>query len=418
MADFSSNAFGSLFYNIGGRRDTLEGGTWRVSCGSTILARVQEILISWAQNYGPTVGWRVDAYRRGGPLGAPRTSVDLRSLAVDRDHGPVTNGALWAYCAIKSGAGASYEAILDGEISNEGARNALDKIEESLASGTLTLTAARVMLWVIEHQRDPSLTWARFVAEQTPDFNRPLFRGYALRRPLPLGATPSALMILDTDQPARVRHIAVVSLTHCLRIGSSMTAEQVKERFRAVPATMGAWQGDNPRVTRTYAGLLESCMERVRARWPIVVELPDPAAFIGSEVRFARSIVDALRAGMPDAAEWEISVDRYDAAVNGPLAEWAGGALANTATRESAIAGVEENADGPSSLRPRAEGTADRVVAAVGTLAGAAMVVSGLWFGGRVLGVLGTRSTVTKREVQVLSAPKPNPKSKSSTARR
>lgn len=419
MANFLSNQVPAAFYNVRGTRDTLEGGTWRFSVGSTILARVQELLISWAANWGPTNGWEVDAYREGGPLRAPGTTIDLRRLAVDREHGPITNGALWFYLARKALPAAPPATLRTAVASADaGTRNALDKIEECLAGGELTVTAARAMLWVIEHHRDPSLTWSDFIGAQTPDFNRQLWRPYPLRRRLPLASTPAGLMILDTDAPQTRRSIAMVSLTHCLRIGDSLTPAQVKSRFDAIEPSMASKLGDNPRITRTYAGILESCSERVKARWPIVFDLPDPAIYASSDIRFARSIVDALRASMPDAAEWEISVDRFDAAVNGSVEQWSAGVLANTATRESPAAGVEENADGPTSLRPREAGTADKVVEALGYLAATATAVAGFWFGGKLFGAIGSRSTVTtKREVEVLAAPRANKPSKSAAKR-
>lgn len=410
MANFLSAEFPSAFYNVGGTRDTLEGGLWRFSVGSTLLARVQRILILWAATIGPASGWTIDVYRRGGPLGAPATTIDLRLLAVDRDHGPITNGALWAYAAKAAMPTANWSDVIDGAIPDAGTRNALDKIEESLSSGMLTETAARVMLWVVERKRDPSLTWARFIAEQTPDFQRPLWQPYALRRALPLATTPAGLMILDTDQPASVDTLFVVSLTHCLRIGSSLTAEEIRRRCSAVvPPTMGRWLGTHPRITRTYAGLLEPCQERVRARWPLLVSLPNPAVYAGSRERFAESLTDAIRAAMPDQNEWEVSVTLYDIATNGAVDLWSSGANANTATRDTPTAGVEENPDGPSTLRPREEGTADKIVAALGTVATGAAVASGFWFGAKLLGAFGTSKTITtKREVEVLTKPRAN----------
>lgn len=390
------------------------GGSARFTTGYTILSRVQEIIL--ARHPGATFGDTVAAYRRGGPLGQPGTFVSAASLAVDGVHGPVTNALLWFEIAKAARPSAAAADLVSGDAfaSDAATRNVLDKIEESLSTGRLHYTAARAMLFLVERSTNPALTWDRFIAAEDPWVDPAAFVPYQLRTAVPFPSTVAGLMTLNSQTPVLVRALAVFGLTHCRGMSASMSAETLRASMALgpfLPAGFAELLGPSPRVTRTFAGLTESCHERIRARWPLSFAVPDPAAYPGSLERACRALAFRFASKLPEGM-FEVSVTPYSDAVNGSPDWWRTGAGANTATKDEARLGVEENPEGPAALRPDTQGTAEAISSAARMIVGGAVTLGGLWVAGRALGVVQGVTTRTKRVEVAASKPSPAPAKK------
>lgn len=404
MGDLTSARSAAAYYRVSPLQGQEPATVY--TTGHTILTRVQEAL---ARHQWPAMG-ETTAYRRGGPLDAADTAIRTRDIAIDGMHGPLTNGMLWAYCAEKAAPSATQAERIAGRIFDAGTRNVLDKIEESLKTGTLHYTAARAMLWVIENARNPALTWQRFIAEANPTFTENAFVGYRLRARLPKPTSVAGLMLLPTAAPATKRIAIMLGLRRTLGPFEGVTADQIRAILtEAVPANLASFLGQTPRITREYTGALEAGVVRVAARWAAEIDAPNPAAYTGSVERalqtFRQFII--VRLG-EDAAHWEITATPYDIAINGDLSWWRNGASAQSATRDDPRIGVAENPEGPSEARPAVQGTGEKALDAAKSLGAIAATLGAIYVGAKVIGLGSSVVAGRSKRVEILTGPRPN----------
>lgn len=350
-------------------------GSAKYSTGVAILTRIQEIIKA---GRGPLSGGQsVEVYRDGGPLNAAGTSVWISQVEPDREHGSLTNGAIWYYCAKSARPTATPAQLRNPATYDAATRNVLDKIEQSLLERRLHITAARAICWIIENSRDPSVTWQSFIDSRSVDIASEGFVGYPLRQKLDWPDSAVGFYILPRATPALVNGVFSVKVERCLGSFASISSDELQRAIRnAVPAGIGSFVGTNARITRELASISASCNDLVRAQWAFETNIPSAQEFVGSQQRFSASLTQMISQNISNSAEYEINVKPFDPAINGSLAAWRSGTVAATATRDEYRVGVSENPDGPNELRPS---TPNTVMDAAQLLAGTAVTLGGLY---------------------------------------
>ena len=140
-------------------------------------------------------------------------------------------------------------------------------------------------------------------------------------------------------------------------ISFSPSYEEVTAAFREArlsgnEADRGNWIGPGPRVTRTGTDAIVAREQTITAAWiygwPTAGPWRTTPPVGGFADELVRNVGERLNGSLPFVRlTWTVSAAQYDAAVNGPIDQWASGAISLTQTRREPQDGIAESPWGP-----------------------------------------------------------------------